>query len=136
MTGSPRSSTATTRTTPSTSTRTSSLPAAQAHEPEGDLSGVSWLATGLQAVGKVRGGASRKAAGRQIGGQGQPTPAASSRVVTRRLRLRHLLIIGRPGDGGQRRAACRAMGVPERGSMPSAARMYQAVVPVCSEAYT
>lgn len=28
------------------------------------------------------------------------------------------------------------MGVPDRGSMPSPARMYQAVVPVCSEAYT
>jgi hypothetical protein len=28
------------------------------------------------------------------------------------------------------------MGVPDRGSMPWLARMYQAVVPVCSEAYT
>jgi hypothetical protein len=28
------------------------------------------------------------------------------------------------------------MGVPDRGSMPWPARMYQAVVPVCSEAYT
>jgi peptide deformylase len=35
-----------------------------------------------------------------------------------------------------REACCAEIGVPDSGLMSSVARMYQAVVPVCSEAYT